>query len=498
MEQPIWILNPDYSFKNDGDRVCMYTKRVRRYDSSADWIGYVHPSQAMILGVFTNARPADDLCTELSEHFNIRVDIIHNLIKKYMGNDAPVYTTWAGHDIPFPKNVLIPADGIDIENVHYDFSFEDLQCSKVDTTQDRSHRAPHSALWMLTAACATSCKYCYADRSTRHVPLSTERILELIDEFHSFRMEYVDIIGGEIFLRKDWDIILKRLVDYGMSPTYISTKLPVSDEIIARLNATGFRNVVQISLDSMSDSVLQNTIGTRSGYVERIKAGIARLEKYGYPIQIDTILTGENSNREQIDSLFNYIKAIKNLTIWEIRVPELSLYTPETFNEIKASKYDLENIRDYVKTQLIPDSPIKILFSSEALDENFRQDGPDKGCFHGGSCGILRNRVFILPDGKVSVCEQMYWHKDFIIGDLSHQTLEEVWNSPKAHALFRMTDSMFRKDSPCHECSHFARCNKSKRRCVVKVVKAYGLENWDYPDPRCKFAPEIKSGLIYQ
>ena len=35
-------------------------------------------------------------------------------------------------------------------------------------------------------------------------------------------------------------------------------------------------------------------------------------------------------------------------------------------------------------------------------------------------------------------------------------------------------------------------------RCWAEVVKAYGDEHWDYPDPRCKLAPEMKTNLIYQ
>ncbi|MCM1139622.1 MAG: radical SAM protein [Muribaculum sp.] len=497
MEKQIWILNPDYSFKNDGDRICMYTKKERKYDSSADWIGYIHPTQAMILGVFTSGRSLIELCQELSRHLTIDVNVLQNLIEKYIENDTPVYTKWGNTSILFPKNVLICADKINIEQIHYDFSFDELQCNKVDITPDRSHLAPHSILWMMTTACATNCKYCYADRKTIHNPLSTARILELIDEFHSLKMGYIDLIGGEFFLRKDWDIILKKLVDYGMSPTYLSTKLPITESIGDKLLATNYHNVIQISLDSMSDDVLHKTIGTPSGYVEKIKDGIAILEKHGYHIQIDTILTSENSNCEDINNLYDYIKTIKNLTIWEIRVPELSLYTPHTFSEIKASKFVLRNIRNYVNSHLIPNAPIKIVFSSEALDEKFRQDGPTKECFQGGTCGILQNRAFVLPDGKVSICEQMYWHKDFIIGDLSCQSIIDIWNSPKAHTLFKMSKALFRKESACYHCNHFSKCNQSKRRCVVKVVKAYGLDNWDYPDPRCKFAPDLKTDLKY-
>ena len=29
-------------------------------------------------------------------------------------------------------------------------------------------------------------------------------------------------------------------------------------------------------------------------------------------------------------------------------------------------------------------------------------------------------------------------------------------------------------------------------------IKAYGEKNWDYPDPRCQYAPSIQTNLIYK
>lgn len=140
---------------------------------------------------------------------------------------------------------------------------------------------------------------------------------------------------------------------------------------------------------------------------------------------------------------------------------------------------------------------IRIVFSSAAMNEKFNNDGFEKECFNGGTCGVLKNRVFILPDGKVSICEQLYWHDRYVIGDLTVSSMAEIWNSEKAKEIFNMEKTMFRKSSPCVACANFIDCTQKRRRCLVKVIKAYGTENWDYPDPRCKYAPEFDNGLKY-
>ena len=125
-------------------------------------------------------------------------------------------------------------------------------------------------------------------------------------------MSYIDIIGGELFCRKDWNIILKKLVEANLMPNYISTKVPLTEEKIKLLHDTGYNNVVQISLDSLNDYILQKIIGTSIGYVQKIKNTITLLEKYGFKIQIDTILTKFNSDIKSILELFNYIKSLRN------------------------------------------------------------------------------------------------------------------------------------------------------------------------------------------
>lgn len=95
---------------------------------------------------------------------------------------------------------------------------------------------------------------------------------------------------------------------------------------------------------------------------------------------------------------------------------------------------------------------------------------PNDQCFKGGSCGILENRLFVLPDGKVTLCEQLYWHPQFILGDLKEQTLAEIWQSPRAKALFEMGQTQFRENSACTKCHIFEFCRKNHRRCLVKVI----------------------------
>lgn len=491
------ILNPDYHFKNDKDRIVMYSKKKVSFDSSIEWIGYIHPMQAMILGLFTTPQSLALHCKEIEEYFKLASDDVKNLIMPYVNNPTPIYVTIGEEKVLFPKNVLIPYHTVDNKNLKYDFKLEDLKCSTVCLSQERMHKAPHSLLFMLTNKCVTKCKYCYADCKTTYVPLTTEQILSIIEKAHDLKVAYIDVIGGEVFCRKDWDVIISKLVEYNMTPNYISTKVPITQSIIKKLCKTGYNNVIQLSLDSLCEPVLKEMIGCNNGYIKRIQNGIELLQSYGYEIQIDTILSRINCDKKQLLELYSYLKNIRNLKYWEIRIPEVSIYTPDTFASIKASREQLIEICEFIKEEIIPKAKFKVYLSSEALDEKFHIGEIEDECFNGGSCGILNNRLFVLPDGKVSICEQLYWHEQFIIGDLRKQSLEEVWNSDKAFDLFNMHRKLFEKESPCAKCKIIDSCNQKHRRCFVKTMKAYGYNKWNYPDPRCRFAPPFNTDLKY-
>ena len=497
-KEDIIILNPDYHFKNDLDRIAMYSKKNVAVYSSSEWISYIHPAQAMILSLFTVTRPLKEQLALLSSKFHFSLEKAEKIISPFINNEETIYTEFASVKILFPKNVLVNMDRVAPEKIQYDIKPKDLKCSAINLKQDRLHRAPESMLFMLTNKCVTSCKYCYADKRTAYEELSTERILELVEEAHNLQVSNIDVIGGEVFCRKDWDIIIKAMVDANVMPTYISTKFPITPRIANMLHDTGYNNVIQISLDSLNEENLKKLIGIMPGYVNKMQQGIQSLEEYGFKIQIDTVLTKYNTAEEDIKALYEYVKGIKNLAYWEVRVPSASIYYPETFLEARASRSALENVYSFIEEIILPASEIKIILSKDELDYKFRETKCTDSYFRTGICGFLEKSMFVLPDGKVSYCERLYWHPKFIIGDLRTQSIAEVWQSEKAKELFVWKKSFYEgSKSICVSCKAFDFCHEKHKKCWMKIIQAYGTEHWDYPDPRCEFAPELINDVLY-
>lgn len=66
----------------------------------------------------------------------------------------------------------------------------------------------------------------------------------------------------------------------------------------------------------------------------------------------------------------------------------------------------------------------------------------------------------------------------------------EIWNSKKALDIYFHKKENIKKESKCYSCDLFNECHLNGAKCWREVIKVYGNENWDYPDPRCPFSPE--------
>ncbi|MBR3987617.1 MAG: SPASM domain-containing protein [Bacteroidales bacterium] len=106
------------------------------------------------------------------------------------------------------------------------------------------------------------------------------------------------------------------------------------------------------------------------------------------------------------------------------------------------------------------------------------------------------SEFFVLPDGLVTICEQMYRHPFFILGDLSKQSIMEMWNSPKALALWNFSQDEVREQSACKTCELFEECRRDLGSCWRMVVNVFGDENYDYPDINCPRAPQVPNDIL--
>jgi radical SAM protein with 4Fe4S-binding SPASM domain len=346
--------------------------------------------------------------------------------------------------------------------------------------------------------CRTSCIYCYADRKNPNAVnlLPIERIEEIIDEAKKLGTVKFKLMGGEVLMHKDWYRILKKLSENGYRPE-LSTKMSLNQKHIDAIKEFDIAPI-QISLDTMIKDNLYKVLQVRDPYYSEIENTFKLLEKNQVKYCVHTVITKYNNTFQDIDSLENYFKDKKYLVDWAFDVAKCSMYLDYKYDKYKITPENFEKLRDYI--QIIDEKNIfdfkirlpfarkyKEFYSKSDLDLLYERRTPCSGNLFG---------IYILPDGKVTLCEELYWHPQFIIGDLSKESIMDVWNSQKALDLFYLKQDSIQEKSACKTCKTFSECRNYKHVCWRDIILGYGHENWDYPDLFCSEAPKITKDIF--
>ena len=105
---------------------------------------------------------------------------------------------------------------------------------------DWANPHPIYVVWEITLKCDLGCKHCGSRAGhVRDHELSTERCLQTVDELAAMGVREVTLIGGEAYLRDDWDIIARAITDKGMAAGMTTGARNLTDERIHLYRAWG-------------------------------------------------------------------------------------------------------------------------------------------------------------------------------------------------------------------------------------------------------------------
>lgn len=485
----IYSLNSDYVLKHDEKRTFLISSDRCENDSEFDWEAFIHPGQAKVLSFFTHNLPLNKAIEKLVDYTKLTKEQACKLIIPFINNKDGFYTGYENKKLYFPKNVIIKGG-----NTSYEYDESEFDYESVDLVTQRFIHSPSSVTLMLTNKCVTDCIYCYADtkkKLTKKLDLS--KVYALIEEAYKLKVVDFSVIGGEIFRYENWDKVLEKMACFNYYPEIISTKKPISEDDILKIKCLGINNI-QISLDTSNVKHLSSMLKVSSSYLSQIKDSLIKAGKHKLGVQVAITLTEINSSVEELEKTLDFLAQFHSVYRIDIGAAFYSLNSKVNFKEWGISLSDFQEIKHYI-SQICDKYHFEINLDDSALNKKFYACKTGSEDFEGAVCSANRNHMFILPDGKVTVCEQLYWNPNFIIGDVTVNTIPEIWNSEKALRLASLKREYFSKSSACSTCEVFEKCHKNVNKCWADILKAYGTKKWDYPDPRCFYAPKMENSL---
>lgn len=483
-----YMVNPAYKFKADYLNVIITNNNPGRYDAdrhrddiTSSFAWRTHPDLAYLFSYFDGSRSLDETATLFAEREGVEKDRFLESVLPCIGNNDPILIpVYDQHWVSIPKNFLIPStnglvrdnllQGIDIPFIREHFDLSEVRL-----------RVPNSMTLMLNTDCATDCVYCYADRPQILQSLPFGRIQELLKQAYNLGMPDVDVDGGDFFLYKDWRQLLETMHLYDYVP-HISTKYPLSEKIVDDLRMLGILHI-QLSLDSVDNSEIRQMLRVDDAYLGKVLHGLRLLDEAGIEITVKPVITRFNDSEKSLNATIDTLTAFEGVRRIDFTPANFSRFRPPTYYSTREQLVRLKAI----VSQRNRDCKAALTFAGHEepqtpgqRQESWEQRPMCTGNVHG---------FFVLPDGKVTLCEQLYRHPFFLLGDLKRQSIMEMWNSEKALSLWNFSQEEVRDESPCKHCDTFNQCRRGLGNCWRRAISAYGPENHDFPSPDCPKAP---------
>ena len=314
----------------------------------------------------------------------------------------------------------------------------------------RADRLPIGAVYEATMRCNLHCEFCYVgDLLNVEGEWRQELPLEALDKAFPDREGFqISLTGGEIFMRKDIMSVLDLFKNKGYACGYLTTNGTIINEeraeALADLAAAGFLKHISVSIDGPRE--LHDVARGLKGTFERTTAGLRRLQEAARrkhaPLRVSINTTVAHESLEALDQM---VDVAEELGVDAIGLNHLMFCTPEdaaeTVRIIGAPDasvittfitpdpgLEIERVRQQVTALARKCKARNILFDyrpkvHDQLIENYYTPGArlEGRCLY----PFLHARVSF--SGKVYFCPFIRVE----VGDLSQQSLEEIWNGEK-------------------------------------------------------------------
>ena len=306
-----------------------------------------------------------------------------------------------------------------------------------------------SCVWEITLRCCFHCAYCGSrGGEARENELSTEECLDVVRQLDELGCRRVNLIGGEVFMRRDWAVIAGALTGCGIKTCIITNGFSMTPAIIDELKRVRIESVA-VSVDGVA---VVHDAYRQKGSFERAMLAIRALTGAGIPVSVISALRADNAPR-----LPEFFEVLKTLPIFAWQLQACSPMGNADQNRIDV-KFDAGFVIRFVKS-IENAAPFYVgaadnigYFTPEELDGGIR--GTKNAVFTG--CGAGLTGIGIDSVGNVRGCESMYDER-FNEGNLRSRSLAELWYDPNAFAYNRRFDESM-LTGKCAKCAYGPIC----------------------------------------
>jgi len=307
---------------------------------------------------------------------------------------------------------------------------------------------PKQVVWELTLQCNLHCIHCGSSAGKKRMnELNTKESLKLCNDLAKINTEEVCFMGGEPFLRKEWERLGREVKDLGMKLLIISNGYCVNNAIISKLVKLQ-PYAVSTSLDGATAKTHDYIRGAQGSF-KKVLEFISLSKKSNLPVTV--ITTVSKLNFKELPMMKDYL--LKKNIAWQIQTAAPEGRFAKNLALSKEEFYTLGLfIANLQKTYKPSELPVIGAHCFGYHSNHIPSLGLSKqwmGCQAGISIMSIKSNGDII--GCLSTPEQ------YIEGNIRSRSIIDIWNDPNAFGYNR-NFTIDNLGESCKECKYGATC----------------------------------------
>lgn len=326
----------------------------------------------------------------------------------------------------------------------------------------------------VTKACNLRCLHCYSISGLKlKNELSLQEIKEIIDQSKKLGAIRIFFTGGEPFMRPDIYEILKYADDNGFA-IYISTNGTLfNKKVVNFLKSLKHLRTLQISIDGLRETH-DSIRGAKGTFDKAITwAKFIKEEFKNNNAKIAFILTLMKKNKHEVVKVYELAISL-GIDVFAI-VPLYPVKRSENAEDVSVwEKYKIFQDLCKIYKSRKPKTKIGLLVPPALIPKLLKEIEYGSGyvCTFPSMLGIDAN-------GDVAPCDGLFSYRNFILGNIRKNSLENLWNHPLMKKLKGIERNGLK--GVCKKCKYLSFCMGG---CRARAFIEYG--NFEAPNPLCQ------------
>ena len=308
---------------------------------------------------------------------------------------------------------------------------------------------PEYVVWELTLQCDLACRHC-GSRAGRARPdeLSTEEALDLVAQMADMGVKEITVIGGEAYLREDWQTIVRAITDAGIEVGMTTGGRGITPELARQALDCGIDGI-SVSVDGLRETH-DHLRAVKGAYDQAMKA-LQYCKDAGIHIAVNTQIC--RPTLHEMEPLLEVLSET-GIHAWQVQLtvamgraadhPEL-LLQPFQMIEVMPMVARVARRSRELGIRLWPGTNVGYFGPYESL---IRDDMPHQ---HGLGCHAGKRGMGIEANGDLKGCPSLPTDA-YAGGNVRDNSVRDVWEraAPMRFNRTRGTEDLWGHCATCY------------------------------------------------